>query len=195
MNIFNQKEFEGLCNRFNTTQCIEDITIRYTNSSFFNKIKATVQRDRRGEVVFCVCRPDGKVIIITCKDYPQGIYRIPTGGIGHGEDIINAVYREVKEELGLEVAVKRFGGVLRIRFEHNDDYVMFYSYLFILDEKKGRLLLDASDDEISEVKEVYPSELYFYINKLNNIVGKWSDWGKFRFTTSNAILKLLESKL
>lgn len=195
MNVFNEKEFDGLCVRFHTARLVEDITIKYANSSFFNKMKASVLRDRRGEVVFCVRRPDGRVIAITCREYPEGIFRIPTGGIGHGEDIIKAVYREVKEELGLEVEIRQFGGVLRIRFEHDEDFVMFYSYLFILDEKGGRLLLDASDDEISETMEVGTYELAVFVEKLKDIHGKWSDWGKFRYATSNAILKLLSGKV
>jgi len=152
-----------------------------------------VQRDRRGEVVFCVLRPNRKIIVITCKEYPRGIFRIPTGGIGHKEDIIEAVYREVKEELGLDVYIKQFAGVLRIRFEHVDESIMFFSYVFILQEAGGRLLLDASDDEISEVREVDINELEEIVDSLNCIKGKWSDWGKFRYITSNAVLRYLRS--
>lgn len=191
MNEFNEIEFNGLCTKFGIEKQIEDITIKYMNSSYFNKVKASVQRDRRGEVVFCVARPNGRIIVITCDEYPKGMFRIPTGGIGHDEDIINAVYREVKEELGLDVEIRRFGGVLKIRFEHEDDHVMFYSYLFILDEKGGRLLLDASDDEISEVREVEIDELEGVADQLKNIKGKWSDWGKFRHVTTHAIYSLL----
>ena len=194
MNTFNEKEFMELCKKFNTAGQIEDVTVRYKNSSFFNKMKASILRDRRGEVVFCVTREDGRVITITCSEYPQGIFRIPTGGIGHGEDIVSAVYREVKEELGLDVEINKFAGVLRIRFEHSDEHVMFYSYIFMLTEKGGRLLLDASDDEISEVRLVNHDELAGIVEQLSSIQGKWSDWGKFRYLTSKAVLNVLESK-
>lgn len=193
MNKFNEKEFFEICKKLNRKAAIQDIVIRYANSSFFNKTKASVKRDRRGEVVFCVLRPNGKIITITCSEYPRGIFRIPTGGIGHNENIINAVYREVREELGLEVEIRHFAGVLRIRFEHGNDSVMFYSYIFILDEIGGRLLLDASDDEISEVREVDLDGLEEIVRTLDNIEGKWNDWGKFRYATSNAVLKYLRS--
>lgn len=193
MNIFNEKEFFEICTKLNTDARIDDIVIRYANSSFFNKIRSSVQRDRRGEVVFCVIRPGGKIVAITCEEYPKGIFRIPTGGIGHKEDIISAVHREVREELGLEVEIRRFAGVLRIRFEHGKNHVMFYSYIFILDEKGGRLLLDASDDEISEVREVGLDGLEEIVGSLDKIEGKWSDWGKFRYETSNAVLQYLRS--
>lgn len=194
MNIFDEKEFMEICDRLNTDGLIDDVSIRYVNSSYFNKIKASVLRDRRGEVVFCVLRPDGKIITITCKEYPHGIFRIPTGGIGHKEDIIEAVYREVKEELGLDVCINQFLGVLKVKFEHDDESVMFYSYVFILQETGGRLLLDASDDEISEVREADLEDLEDIVNSLNCIQGKWSDWGKFRYITSNAVLRYLRSR-
>lgn len=191
MNIFKEQEFQEVCNKFNTAGHIEDVTVRYTNSSFFNKMRVSVQRDRRGEVVFCVRRNNGKIITITCSEYPKGIYRIPTGGIGHNEDIVNAVYREVKEELGLEVSIDSFAGVVKIRFEHKDQSFMFYSYVFLLSEKGGRLLIDASDDEISEVKEVDTGELAEIVGQLESIQGKWSDWGKFRAVTCKAVLDAL----
>ena len=191
MNVFNEKEFMEICSRFNIDGRIEDVSLRYANSSYFNKL-ASVQRDRRGEVVFCVLRPDGKIVTITCNEYPKGIYRIPTGGIGHRENIIEAVFREVREELGLDVRINQFVGVLRIRFEHGDESIMFYSYVFILNEIGGRLLLDASDDEISGVKVVDLNDLEEIVDSLNHIHGKWSDWGKFRFITSNAVLNYLK---
>ncbi len=194
MNIFSEAEFIDICKKLDADGTIKDVTLRYATPSYFNRIRSVVQRDRRGEVVFCVIRPDGKIITATCSEYPENIYRIPTGGIGHGEDILNAVYREVKEELGLEVKIRAFAGVVRIRFEYKDESVMFYSYIFILDEIGGRLLKDASDDEISEIREADLEELGDIVQALDSIDGKWHDWGKFRYITSNAVLSYLRDK-
>lgn len=184
-------------------ECKEE-KIRFINSDFFLRMKGLVENDRKGEVVFCVIRPNGKIITTRCKDYPMGIYRIPTGGIGHDEDIINALFREVKEELGLDVEILRYIGVLKIQFLYKEEYddgsnndkedkVYFYSYLFLLKEVSGVLLTEALDDEISEVKEVNISELREVVESLNNIEGRWRDWGKFRHITSKAILDYLVS--
>lgn len=191
MNTFDEQEFNGISEKLNAKPVIRDITIEYANSSYFNKIRTSVRRDRRGEVVFCVMRPNGNIITITCDEYPEGIYRIPTGGIGHDEDIVEAVHREVMEELGLTVAIQEFCGVLRIKFVHEGQSVMFYSYVFILRETGGALLEDASDDEVSEVREVGLDELDSIVNELGNIQGKWKDWGKFRYVTSGAVLEFL----
>lgn len=194
MNLFSKAEFLNICKKLKTDAVIKDITIRYSTPSYFNRIKSMVQRDRRGEVVFCVVRPTGKVITITCDEYPKNTYRIPTGGIGHEEDIFGAVFREVKEELGLEVEIRAFAGVIRIRFEHEKEHVMFYSYVFVLDEVGGRLLKDASDDEVSGVREVDLDGLGQIARSLYELKGKWQDWGKFRYVTTNSVLQWFEGK-
>lgn len=191
MNVFNEAEYIDICNKLASDALITDVTVRYASPGYFNRLKNVVQHDRRGEVVFCVIRPNGRMIATTCSEYPKDIYRVPTGGIGHDEDILEAVFREVKEELGLEVKIRSFGGVVRIRFEHENDQVMFYSYIFILDEVGGRLLEDASDDEISEVRELDMEGLAKIVRSLEGIKGKWQDWGQFRYVTSNAVLQHL----
>ncbi|MGE5615045.1 MAG: NUDIX hydrolase [Bacillota bacterium] len=194
MNVFDEAEFHGICRRLNADAAITDVTIRYESQSYFNRIKSVVQKDRRGEVVFCVIRPNGKIIAITCEDYPQNVYRIPTGGIGKDEDVIEAIYREVKEELGLDVEISAFAGVIRIRFEYKNEKIMFYSYIFILKEIGGELLKDASDDEISEVMEVDLDGLDRIVRSLGGVKGKWEDWARFRHTTSKAVLNYLRNK-
>jgi len=190
-NTFNQEEYINICKKFNIKPVHKQVDLNFENKDFFERMKNLVSSDRRGEVVFCVLRPDGKIITTTCESYPKDIYRIPTGGLGYEEDIIKAVFREVKEELGLEVEIIKFGGVIKINFTYEKDNFMFYSYLFILKELKGRLLLDALDNEISDVKEVSLEELQFAVEKLNHIKDKWKDWGRFRYITSNGIIELL----
>jgi ADP-ribose pyrophosphatase YjhB (NUDIX family) len=186
MNIFNEAEFLSICKKLSVQPYSEELEIK-CSSSYLNRIKRSIKKDRRGEVVFCVVRPNGKIILITCKKYPRGIFRIPTGGIKYNEDVIDAVFRETKEELGLEVEIAEFVGVLKIKFTNKSDFEMFYSYLFILNEVKGRLLEDASDDEVSEVKEVDLNEFYTLLKLLKRIDKSWEDWGKFRYQTSKAI--------
>ncbi len=192
MNLFNEAEFLYICKKLKTDAQMKDVTIRYSAPGYFNRIKNMIQRDRRGEVVFCVIRPTGKVITVTSADYPEDIYRIPTGGISHGEDILEAVFREVREELGLEVEIRAFAGVIRTRFEYEEEHVMFYSYVFIMDEIGGRLLEDASDDEVSGIREVDLDGLGQTARSLYELRGKWQDWGKFRYITTNAVLQWLD---
>jgi ADP-ribose pyrophosphatase YjhB (NUDIX family) len=130
MNKFNEKEFLEICKKFNAEPYCEEITITYEKDNFFNKMKHSISVDRRGEVVFCVMRPNGKIITVTCSEYPEGVFRIPTGGIGHQENIIAAAYRETHEELGLDTEIVKFAGVLKIKFVYKNNYIMFiHTYL------------------------------------------------------------------
>jgi 8-oxo-dGTP diphosphatase len=194
INVFNEREFLGICSRLGVIPHTEDVAIEYRTGSYFRNVKHSVEIDRRGEVVFCVVRPTGKIITITCEEYPAGVFRIPTGGIGHRENILEAVHREVKEELGLTAEIIDFPGVMKIRFQYGRESVMFYSYLFILRETGGRLLADASDNEISEVREADVQELGQIVENLRDIPGKWKDWGRFRYETSKAVYKYLLNK-
>src|SRR5689334_2752741 len=64
--------------------------------------------DRYGEVCMVIRRKNGRILTMTKTFYPKGTYRLPTGGINHGESIFNALLRETQEETGLVVEVKRF---------------------------------------------------------------------------------------
>ncbi|MDP4182855.1 MAG: NUDIX hydrolase [Bacillota bacterium] len=191
MNTFNENEFIEISNKFKNKPIIKNIEIKCSKIGYLQKMKKLVKNDRRGEVVFCVRRPNGKYILITCEEYPKGIFRIPTGGINYDENIIEAVLRETKEELGLDVDIEDFIGVLKIKFSFENDSEMFYSYIFVLNEVGGRLLEDASDDEVSEIKEAELNDFEEVLLKLININKKWIDWGRFRYETSKAVYSYL----
>ncbi len=193
-NGFDPEEFEKLCGKLGAKGIIEEVEIRYDRPVYFNKIREAIKTDRRGEVVFAVIRPNGKIITVASPEYPRGIFRIPTGGLGHGEDIVEAVCRETKEELGLEAEIIRFAGVIKIRFLWGNEEEMFYSYLFLLRETGGKLLEDATDDEVSEVKEVGREGLHDIAAALAGIEGEWRDWGRFRHVTTDAIYRALKEE-
>lgn len=195
MNKFDEKEFNELKKVLNINAKEIDYVLEYPREGFLNRMKDSVANDRRGEVVFGVVRPNGKLILVTCEDYPKGIYRVPTGGINYGEDILAAVKRETMEELGLQTEILSFGGVIKLKFSHNEDSEMFYCYLFLLKEVSGNLLTDATDVEVSQVMEAdYDNALRVH-NDLLNIKGKWSDWGKFRAVTTKAMAELYKDYL
>ncbi len=173
---------------------IRSLEIPYENGHFWRRARDLVRRDRFGEAVFAVERRDGRIIAITSAEYPEGIFRIPTGGISHGEDVLDAVHREVKEELGLETAMERFLGVLCITFTHGGRSFPFYSFLFHMREISGNLLEDATDAEVSAVMEVEPEELENIAGRLLRIKEEWRDWGRFRYATTHEIAAYLMNR-
>lgn len=195
MNTFNRKEFIELKEALNRDAEEKEYTLDYAHDKFLNRMKDLVARDRRGEVVFGVVRPNGKLILVTCEEYPEGIFRVPTGGINYGEDILKAVQRETMEELGLRTEILSFGGVIKLKFAYKHDSEMFYCYLFLLKEVSGKLLEDATDVEVSKVIEADYNTMCKASQTLNNIEGNWADWGKFRSITTKAIVEMYNSFL
>jgi 8-oxo-dGTP diphosphatase len=192
---FDMDEFMTITQKYNQNAFIKEVELECSHRSFFDKMKKSVEKDRRGEIVFCVVRPDGEIITITCEEYPEGVFRIPTGGINYGENITEGVHREVMEELGLVSEISNFAGALKIKIMFNDEYVFFYSYIFIMLEVSGNLLIDATDKEVSEVKTVRLSELKHVADKLLNIGGVWHDWGQFRYITTRAVYDFLAGNI
>lgn len=162
------------------------VRLEYESRRFFRRVRDLIRKDRFGEVIFAVERPNGRFIAVTSAEYPAGIYRVPTGGIAYGEDIVSAVHREVKEELGLEVERVRLVGVLAFELTNGEDSVPFYSFLFHLREIGGRLLEDATEDEVSGVLEADAAGLVAIGENLGRISQSWRDWGRFRRETTMA---------
>ncbi|MBQ0000201.1 MAG: NUDIX hydrolase [Clostridiales bacterium] len=58
-------------------------------------------------VLVVVCRPDGKFLItqrVMTKHWAPGWWEVSGGGVRAGEESLEAVIREVKEETGLDVS-------------------------------------------------------------------------------------------
>src|SRR6185312_822384 len=64
--------------------------------------------DRFGEVCMVVRRPGGNLLTMKKTLYPQGAFRLLTGGINYEERVLDALLRETYEETGLEVSITRF---------------------------------------------------------------------------------------
>ncbi len=197
MAVQKQTDFEALKQRLGPDAWTRIIDFPFERKRFFFRTKDLLSNDRIGEVVFAVERPNGRFICVRSEEYPEGVFRIPTGGIGHGEDIIEAVSREVREELGLVAEVERFIGINETRLTYKDETISFYSYFFHLKEVGGRLLEDATDQEVSEVLEAGSERLFELSENLLHLKKEWRDWGKFRHLTTYVVadyVKQLENE-
>src|SRR5207302_9986508 len=121
--------------------------------------------------------------------YPRGAYRLPTGGIAHGEPILDALRRETEEETGLETAVRRFLAQIAYRLPSSPDGPpIFHTFAFLLEEIGGTLPARDDEEQIEQYPEVSPSELPAVADRLERLTsapsdrigGDWADWGQFR---------------
>ncbi len=94
---------------------------------------------------------DHKVALVYSKKYDY--FKFPGGGIKDFETNIDALVREVKEEVGLQViidSIKEYGYVLRV--QKNNDNQIFYqeNYYYLCDVSDDFLLQDLDEYEEEE---------------------------------------------
>lgn len=186
-----RRELAVLAERYGTPRLV-GARIR---DAFFDPIK---RPDRFGEVCMVVRRPNGKVLLTTKDFYPRGAFRLPTGGIAHGEGILDALLRETNEETGLTAEVRRF--LAWIDYEGSGEgRVVFHTFALLLDETGGTLGSLDPHERISAYREAGPEELPAIADALDSIAselspdieGDWADWGRFRAVVHRAVAKAL----
>jgi ADP-ribose pyrophosphatase YjhB (NUDIX family) len=160
-------------------------TVDLDTSKLFDPLS---NKDRYGEVCMVIRRPNGRLLTMTKIHYPKDSYRLLTGGINHGESILDALLRETYEETGLQVEVKRFLAIAAYRITNVSDSPLFYTFAFLLDELGGTLGTIDEDEQVAGFLEVEPVELPGLADKLNHLgshydnafQAQWGPWGQFR---------------
>lgn len=156
------------------------------------------KRDRSGEVCMVLRRKNGHLLTASKQYYPDGIYRLLTGGVSHGELIETALLREVGEETGLSVVIRRFLAVIEYR-AHGAPERVFVTFVFLLDEVDGVLMPQDETEQITGFREVLPEELPALAEALERtpetyhpeVEGFWRSWGRFRAITHRVVYEIL----
>ena len=144
--------------------------------------------DRPGEVLMVVRRQNGDVLLHTKAFYPNGAWRLLTGGLEGREPIEEAVLRELAEETGLDTESPRYLGRLRYRFRHDGKAIEFATYAFLLDAGASPVPRPMDDSEqITAFRWVKPEALTEIADSLRGCDDEWSDWGAFRAAAHDAI--------
>jgi ADP-ribose pyrophosphatase YjhB (NUDIX family) len=188
-------EIEALARRFGEPRRV-DATLR---GDFFDPIH---RRDRVGEVCMVIRRPNGKLLLAIKTFYPRGAHRLPTGGIGIGESILDALRRETSEETGLETTVRRFLASIAYRSGPGAAEPVFRTFAFLLDETGGTLGARDESERIEEFVEIDPRELRAVADRLERVTsepskeigGDWADWGRFRAVVHRVVWEVLSDE-
>lgn len=198
-----QAEIANLSARFGEPRRVT-VELPCTNFNPLNK------KDRIGEVCMVVRRTDGRLITARKVFYPRGAYPLPTGGIMPGEPIEEALLREVFEETGLEVEVRRFLAVLTYYSRSTDPDCArpctFHTFAFLLDEVGGVLEVQDEHEQIEEFGLLYPRELPAMADTIERVAeavsealnaeldGHWRKWGIFRAAAQRVVFSALENE-
>ncbi|GAB4505994.1 MAG: hypothetical protein Kow00123_01320 [Anaerolineales bacterium] len=136
--------------------------------------------NRRGEVAMVIANAAGQVLTHTKPFYPAGVLRIPTGGIGREERVLDAVRREMWEETGLEAEVERLLAVIEYRFTDGAREVRFATYLFLLRADGHEPHVQDAAERITGFGQTDVAGLVRIAEQLESLPGHWNEWGRFR---------------
>jgi ADP-ribose pyrophosphatase YjhB (NUDIX family) len=207
-----EAEVAALASRFGAPRRVD---LALTGAPFDPLIKA----DRFGEVCMVLRRPNGRLLTASKTYYPPGVFRLLTGGVGHGEPIERALLREVDEETSLHVAVRRFLAVIEYRLDGDSGLragslgprantttpspYHFVTFAFLLDEIGGVLEVRDPEERVAAFREVGVDELPLLADTLDRagdefdpeISGSWADWGRFRAVAHRLVYAALAQAL
>lgn len=188
-----REELEQLAARYGQP-LVRDVTLEMERP--FSPLS---KNDRYGEVCMVVRRPDGSLITAKKTFYPEGAFRLLTGGISHGEGIFDALLRETQEETGLEVEVARFLAAVAYRTPHQPERCSFFTFAFLLEERGGTLGAIDEDERVEGFGAVAPADLPAMAERLAalpntrhpEVEGSWRDWGVFRAVIHRVVYEAL----
>ena len=105
------------------------------------------------------CRPSARALIFregklaVIYSHAHKFYKIPGGGIEEGEDMVEAMIREVKEEVGLTVipkSVREYGYVRRIQKGHYEPVFIQDNYYYFCEVEEKQVASKFSESEKKE---------------------------------------------
>ncbi len=175
--------------------------VRTVNLGQTSQFDPLSRMDRYGEVCMVVRRPNGLLLTMLKTFYPRAAYRLPTGGINHGEPIADALLRETLEETGLDIEVRQFLAAVAYTTATTGEKPVFYTFAFLLDEIGGKLgPLDLSE-RVESFRFIAPTELPILTERLKHLKqeydpqvgGDWHDWGQFRAVIHEIVWEALEA--
>ncbi len=138
---------------------------------------------------------NGKVAMIHSRKYDY--YKFPGGGIENGEDPIEAMIRETREEAGLIVipeSVKEYGYVHRIQKSDKDPSECFVqdNYYYLCDAADGLVSQSLDDYEQQESYHLAYIEPALAIEKNRRV--KDSPYNRMMFEREARVLEMLLSE-
>lgn len=169
------------------------INLLIESEEFYHYLSSKINIDRMGEVVFAI-EENNKIWLVRQSEYPEGIYRVPSGGIGLREPVASALIREIKEELAIEAIDYKLIGVIEYELSYKHTSFEFYSFVFLVE----KFLKDENlktDGEISEVLSTPIEKTEEYFKLLLNQHGFWGDWGRLRYYSSNIVWEYLSGQV
>ncbi len=192
-----QDEIEELARRYGQPLCLA------TNQAARYIYEANYLQEsppRQAEVCMVVQRGPNRLLTFRKPFYPQGAWRLLTGGINPGEAILDALQREAEEETGHRLPVLRF--LCAIEYQ-GAEQARFATFAFLLDGAGRALTPLDQDEQVEAFREIEADDLPqiaaflaqiapVYSPELETL---WSEWGIFRAVVHRQVWESLQAQV
>lgn len=166
-------------------------TIKLAGDEYLFSTRLNRSKNKRGEVVLAIERPEQCVLLHRKSWYEPGVYRLLSGTIDWDEAVETALERELFEETGLILGTTHFLGILDCVISYDVQEVAFVSYIFQLSRTEGNLELPKDHEEISDFRDVAIAELPVVAENLRNVPSPRAGWGRWRAHAHDFVYEML----
>jgi len=147
-------------------------------------------RERQGEVVLVLNDTHHHVWLHTKAFYPDGAFRLPTGGLKHGESPDEGFERELAEETGIRGVSHDCIGVLH--YTHDGEKFPFTSYLYIVWDVDDVPIPEDTGEAITGWMPVSRDGLHDHTRSLRALGDGWEAWGEFRALAHDLLIAMMD---
>lgn len=193
--VYNEKQLKRLEKKFGPFRRYDLGLTVATQVMLDMMFKMSQKKPRRGEVVMVIPNEQGHVWLHTKDFYPEGVYRLMTGGIDPGEKPDRSLLREVGEETGFVVKIDRCLAVITYTLTAAEGTLPFASYVFLTRPTAGQPHPTDPGERITHFKAVPAAELLTVVHNLRALSGPFQDWGIFRAIAHQVAYEALNPSL
>ncbi len=145
-----EEELEELYQKFGEPE-IKEEEVSLTNLEYTGDYP-----DCKGEAVLLISKEDK---IVGVKHQAGGKFVLPMGRVWESEDFIEGAKREGKEETGLDIEIKSFDEIRKVRYDFSNDELERWDLLFSCEVTGGEPQPE-DEEEIAEAK-LFDAEWYW----------------------------------
>lgn len=184
---------------------IQQVALRVDDPFLTGEHQMLASDGRRAEICYVMHRGDPQTgLLLHIKTfYPEGAYRLPTGGIQVGESVLDTLEREIYEETGLylggapdQVKLQRLIGILSYDLLHRTLGPIEFATYFFLVQMPPDAELNPQDphEHIGGWQWCAPAalgEVAAVLAAVHTRSHTWADWGRFRAAGHRFVADLL----
>lgn len=115
------------------------LNLAFPISTYERELVRGSRRDERSHDITLFIQRDARFVVIAKPQFPDGVWRAPSGGLHLGEDLEAGARREAQEETGLEVELERYLVRIDATFTYDEAVEAWHTHVFLARAFDGEL--------------------------------------------------------